>query len=128
MYGTFAQFCADDPVILLSLCSKVHAPAFTCCPLALTDVAIVGGVLWCCLQAAAAGALRNLAVNEQLEGHLLAAGTVQVLLELVANARLDVGVRTAALEGLRCARWCAWCPVQVSKGTSCVAPDAVACS
>jgi hypothetical protein len=53
-------------------------------------------------QAAAAGALRNLAVNEELEGHLLAAGCVPVLLQLAARPQEDVGVRTAALEGLRC--------------------------
>jgi hypothetical protein len=53
------------------------------------------------LQAAAAGALRNLAVNEELEGHMLAAGCVPVLLQLAARPQEDVGVRTAALEGLR---------------------------
>jgi hypothetical protein len=43
-----------------------------------------------------------LAVNEQLsESSLLRAGAVPVLLELVGNSKLDVGVRTAALEGLR---------------------------
>jgi hypothetical protein len=52
-------------------------------------------------QAAAAGALRNLAVNEELEGHMLAAGCVPVLLQLAARPQEDVGVRTAALEGLR---------------------------
>lgn len=53
------------------------------------------------LQAAAAGALRNLAVNEELEEQLLAAGCVAVLLQLAAWPQEDVGVRTAALEGLR---------------------------
>lgn len=53
------------------------------------------------LQAAAAGALRNLAVNEELEEQLLAAGCVAVLLQLAARPQEDVGVRTAALEGLR---------------------------
>jgi hypothetical protein len=53
------------------------------------------------LQAAAAGALRNLAVNEELEEQLLAAGCVPVLLQLAARPQEDVGVRTAALEGLR---------------------------
>ncbi|WIA15215.1 hypothetical protein OEZ85_001893 [Tetradesmus obliquus] len=52
-------------------------------------------------QAAAAGALRNLAVNEELEEQLLAAGCVAVLLQLAARPQEDVGVRTAALEGLR---------------------------
>ena len=54
-----------------------------------------------CLQAAAVGALRNLAVNEDLGQHLLAAGTVDVLVRLVNNSKEDVGVRMAALEGLR---------------------------
>jgi hypothetical protein len=40
-------------------------------------------------------------VNEELEEQLLAAGCVPMLLQLAARQQEDVGVRTAALEGLR---------------------------
>lgn len=40
-------------------------------------------------------------MNEDLEEHLLAAGSVEVLVQLVGSSKEDMGVRTAALEGLR---------------------------